>query len=178
MPAWNDLSTWLKTQLLVMALDQWQLQTFTVHLHGGLVAKSTIEGRDLRSVVRDRIRKKLSKALGRKAEFFFVVEGWSKRTKTKTQLHIHGGAFMLEAQEGPIILSAVGKACGQGLRGSKPEARSIHGKVYWRDGETYVNYIFKSVKRPDDRLERRRNHMSREAVGAAREFWLLLTAPR
>lgn len=178
MPAWEDLTPWLKAQVLVMALDQWHLQTFTVHLHKDLAQDCATNGKDPRVVIRDRMRKRLKAILGRPPEFFFVVEGWSKEKKVQVKLHIHGAAFMVEPSEGTEVMDAVAKACGQGLRGAKRERRAVHGKLYWREGPRYVDYLFKSVKRPDDRLERRRSHMSREAVGAAREMWGLMTEPR
>ena len=75
-------------------------------------------------------------------------------------------------------MEAVGKACGQGLYDRKRERRSVHGRMFWKDGPAYINYLFKSVRRPDQRLERRRIAMCREATQAAQEFWGLLTQPR
>lgn len=178
MPGWDDLSAWLKCQVLVMALEQWHLQTFTVHLHKDLARHCADSRKDPREVIRDRMRKRLKAALGRSPEFFFVVEGWSKARKVQVKLHIHGAVFMDGPSEEAKVMDAIAKACGQGLRGVKRERRSVHGKLYWRDGPRYVDYLFKSVKRPDDRLSRRRSHMSREAVGAAREMWGLMTEPR
>lgn len=178
MPAWNDLTPWLKTQVLVMALDQWHLQTFSVHLHRDLADNCSKLGLDPRVVVRDRMRKRLGPAMQRKPEYFFVIEGWSKDKKAAVPLHIHGGVFLDDPREARAVMEAIAKACGQALRGAKPEPRSVHGKLFWRDGPRYVDYLFKSVRRPDDRLQRRRMHMSREAVGTGREMWALMTEPR
>lgn len=179
MPQWSDLTPWLKTQLLVMACNQWLLQTFSVTIAMELEADWVARGADARKEMRERVRKHLGRVItDRRTEHFFVMEGWSKRAKAPTRLHIHGAAFVDSEEEGHMVVEAMGKAGGQGLYGRKPEPRAVHGKMYWREGPRYVDYLFKSVKRPDQRLERRRLTMSREATGAAREFWGLLTEPR
>lgn len=179
MPKWEDLTPWLKTQLLVMVSNEWLLQTFTVNIAQDLEAAWVSAGADPRKEMRERVRKHLGRVIAdRASEHFFVMEGWSKMSKAPTRLHIHGAAFVDSEEEGEAVIEAVGKAGGQGLHGRKPERRSVQGVMYWREGPRYVDYLFKSVKRPDQRLERRRLTMSREATGAAREFWGLLTEPR
>lgn len=177
MPSWNDLTPWLKAQVLVMSFNEWHLQTFSVHLHRDLEDDCLKRGLDSRIVIRDRLRKRLRKLLPRRPEYFFVIEGWSKKSKAKVPLHIHGGIFLEDPSEGPAVMEAVAKACGQGLRGAKPEPRAVHGRLFWREGPRYVDYLFKSVRKPDDRLNRRRLHLSQEAVGAGREMWGLMTEP-
>jgi hypothetical protein len=178
MPKWEDLTPWLKTRLLVMACNQWHLQTFDIIVTAGLESEWIKNGRDPRLELRERVRKHLGRVVDRRSEHFFVIEGWSKRDKSATRLHIHGGAFVDDKVEGERVVGAVAKACGQTIRGRKHDHRSIYGKLYWRDSPAYVNYLFKSVRRPDQRLDRQRLYMSREATGAAREFWGLLTEPR
>lgn len=178
MPNWEDLSPWLKCQLLVMACSQWELQTFSVIISRDLADEWIRKGADVRKEIRERMRKHIGRIIhDRKPEYFFVIEGWSTQKREQTRLHIHGGVFVYSRTEGEKVMEAVGKACGQGLHGRKPERRAVHGKMFWRQGPRYVDYLFKSVRRPDQRLERRRITMSREAVGAAREFWKLLTVP-
>lgn len=178
MPKWEDLTPWLKTRLLTMALNQWGMQTFNIVVTKELEDGWVRSGSDPRDELRERVRKHLGRVLDRRSEHFFVIEGWSKMAKAPTRLHIHGGAFIADHAEGDKIVDAVAKACGQTVRGRKHDARSIHGKIYWRDSPAYVNYLFKSVRRPDQRLGRQRLYMSREATGAAREFWGLLIEPR
>lgn len=178
MPKWEDLSAWLKSQVLVMCLHEWGLQTFTIHLHSDLEAKWLAAGKNPRVEIRNRLKREMDKAIGPRGEYFFIVEGWSKKDKKEVKLHIHGGGFIREDGDGPKIVEAASRACGQGVRGKPREARSVHEKVYWKEGQRYVDYIFKSVRRKDQRLGRRRLHMSREAVGAGREMWKLMTEPR
>jgi hypothetical protein len=161
-----------------MACNQWHLQTFNILVTADLEAEWAKRSKDPRRELRERVRKHLGRVVDRRSEHFFVVEGWSKRDKAPTRLHIHGAAFLDNPAEGKGVLDAVAKACGQTIRGRKPDPRSVNGKLYWRDSPAYVNYLFKSVRRPDERLDRQRLYMSREATGAGREFWALLTEPR
>ena len=177
-PPWEDLTAWLKAQVLVMALHQWDLQTFTVHLHRDLERKWVANGDDPRVKLRDRLRKQMVRRLGQRREYFFVIEGWSKKRKSEVRLHIHGGAFIAESGDGPKIVAAVASACGQGSGGRSREPKAVHHKIYWKEGRAYINYLFKSVRRKDHRLDRRRVHMSQEATGAGREMWRLMTDPR
>lgn len=178
MPRWEDLTPWLKCQLIVMAMSEFALQTFTVNVDAKLEHDWVSQGKDPIKELRERARKHVGRALDRKPEYFFVVEGWSKMSKAPTRLHIHGGVFFDNESERQRLIDAIAKTGGQRLHGRAQEPRSVHEKVYWRDGPRYVDYLFKSVRRRDARLECRRLTMSREATGAGREFWNLLTQPR
>ena len=178
MPPWTELSPWLKAQVLVMTLTEWGLQTFSIHLHPDLEASWLAVGRDPRVEIRDRFRKELEKTLGKKREYFFVVEGWSPHSKRQVGLHIHGGIFIAEQGDGDLGVDAAARACGHGIQGYRKIARAVHQKVYWKDGPKYIDYLLKSVRRPDHRLQRGRLHISREATGAGREMWGLMTEPR
>ena len=96
MPEWDDLSKWLQLQITVIAFFNWELETFSIHLHPKLEAAWVSEGRDLRKEIRDNMRREFNRLLGRRAEYYFVIEGWSKWTKSQTVIHIHGGAVILE----------------------------------------------------------------------------------
>jgi hypothetical protein len=178
MPAWEDLTDWLKTQVVVMALHEWGLQTFTIHLHRELEDKWLTAGKDIRVEIRNRMSREMKKLIGDRGEHFFVIEGWSKEKKQQVRLHIHGGGFIREDGDGSKIVAAAARACGQGTRGRPPEHRAIHHKLYWKAGKRYVDYILKSERREDPRLGKRRLHLSREAVGVGREMWGLMTEAR
>lgn len=178
MPKWEDLTPWLKTRLLTMACNQWSLQTFNVVTTAELERELELTGKDPRQELRERVRKHLGRVIDRRSEHFFIIEGWSKRNKTQTRIHIHGAAFIDTPEEGKRVVEAIAKACGQTVRGRKRDPRSVHGKIYWRDSPAYANYLFKSVRRPDKRFDCQRLYMSREATGAGREFWGLLTERR
>lgn len=174
MPEWDDLTQWLKVQLAVMLMDEWEFQTFNIHIHPKLEAKWVTEGRDVRAEVRNRLRKELG-AIRKGLEHFFVIEGWSKISKAPTGLHIHGGALIDRPGDGDRIIDAAMRAAGQGMRGQPRTPRSRHGEVYNRSGPAYVRYLFKSVRRQDDRLTKRRLTMSRTIVSATRDFWHEIT---
>lgn len=174
MPHWNDLTLWLKVQLAVMLMDEWSFQTFNIHIHPKLEAKLVAEGKDVRAEIRDRLRKELA-VIRPGLEHFFVIEGWSKFTKAPTILHIHGGALIDEPGDGERIKDAAMRASGQGIRGHPVTPRARHGAVFTKAGPRYVNYLFKSVRKQDDRLEKRRLTMSRSIVDATRDFWHEIT---
>jgi hypothetical protein len=175
MPQWNDLSAWMKVQLSVMLLHQWTFQTFNIHIDPKLEKQWLNEGRDVREVMRDRLRRELDRHLAPRREFFFVVEGWSKHTKAPTRLHIHGAAAIYESGDGEKIEAAAARAAGQGLRGRKYQPRAVHSDPFTRAGPAYINYLFKSVNRRDARLPERRLTMSRSVVNATRDFWNTIT---
>jgi hypothetical protein len=174
MPHWDDLTLWLKVQLAVMLMDEWSFQTFNIHIHPKLEAKLVAQGRDVRAEIRDRLRKELA-VIRPGLEHFFVIEGWSKLTKAPTILHIHGGALIDAPGDGERIKDAAMRAAGQGIRGHPVTRRAKHGAEFTRAGPRYVNYLFKSVRRHDDRLEKRRLTMSRSIVDATRDFWHEIT---
>ena len=173
MPSWDDLSSWLKMQVAVLLLDQWEFQTFNVDIHKDLQRAWISEGRDVRATIRDRLRREFDKGVRPKLEHFFVIEAWSKKTKAPTKLHIHGAAAIYpnEPNEGSKIMDAVARAAGHGLRGYTKQSRAVNGRMFTRDGPAYINYLFKSVRRRDDRLNERRVTMSRSVVRATRDFW-------
>jgi hypothetical protein len=173
MPGWNDLSPWLKMQLAVMLLDEWQFQTFNIDIHHDLEREWVKEGRDVRVAMRDRLRRELDKRVRPGLEHFFVIEGWSKRAKAQTKLHIHGAAAIYpdDPADPRKIMIAAGRAAGHGLQGYSRQRRAVHGRMFTRRGPAYINYLFKSVRRKDDRLNHRRVTMSRSVVRATRDFW-------
>lgn len=175
MPQWKDLSVWLKVQLAVMVLHEWTFQTFNIHLHPDLESSWVGNGRDVRMAIRDRLRRELDSLLTPRREFFFVVEGWSKHTRSPTRLHIHGGAAIYEPGDDQKIEDAAARACGHGLKGYSNQPRAVHSDEFTRAGPAYINYLFKSVSRHDDRLPDRRLTMSRSVVEAARDFWDTIT---
>lgn len=175
MPQWDDLSAWMKVQLAVMLLHEWTFHTFNIHIHPDLEKQWVGEGSDVREKMRDRLRTELVKLGVPRREFFFVVEGWSKHTKAPTVLHIHGAAAIYNDGDGDNIEQAAARAAGHGLRGFSRQPRAVHGDEFTRAGPAYINYLFKSVKRPDARLPERRLTMSRSVVDGAREFWNTLT---
>lgn len=171
MPQWEDLSGWLKMQLSVMLLNEWSFQTFDIHLHPDLESQWVNDGRDVRTMMRDRLRRELDGLLGPRREFFFVVEGWSKQTRAPTVVHIHGAAAIYHDFDDEKIEEAAARACGHGLKGYGKQSRAVYSQPFTREGPDYINYLFKSVRRRDDRLPDRRLTMSRSIVNATRDFW-------
>ena len=177
MPDWNDLSAWLKMQLAVMLLDEWELQTFNIHIHPDLERQWMRERRDPRVMMRDRLRRELDRRVRSRLEHFFVIEGWSKLQKAPTLLHIHGAAAIYpgELRDARNIMIAAARAAGHGLKGYSKQPRAVNGRMFTREGPAYINYLFKSVRRKDPRLSDRRFTMSRSATEGARELWNTIT---
>lgn len=87
------------------------------------------------------MRREVTRALGPRNEYMFVVEGWSKRAKAPTFLHIHGAFFLQEPGLKDTAMIAIGRACGHGLAGYSTMNRAIHSKRYWGAGlDTWITY--------------------------------------
>jgi hypothetical protein len=179
MPHWDDLSKWLKVQQAVWVFDAWKFLTFNVHLHPELeskwVAEWLADRRDIRKRIMAELRRELTRLVRPEPEFFFVLEGWSVRDRAPTRLHIHGGVAVLDPSEEPTIKAAVERACGHGVAGRKRTRRAVHFKPYTIERAAYINYLFKAERKADPRLPDRRLAMSQSTVGAARDFWHMLT---
>lgn len=179
MPHWNDLSKWMKLQVCIWLMANWKVHTFHNHIHRDLSAKWLAEDKDVRAMVRDRLRKEFAKVTvdheGKTTsrEFFFVIEAHSRRTKQATVLHIHGAAAIYDEldDEEENIRSAAGRAVGHGVRGFSPIPRAVKAIPYYNNGASFINYLYKFVRRKDDRLNEKRVTMSRSLVGAARSYW-------
>lgn len=174
MPMWNDLSHWMKVQVITFAyLDDFL--TFNINIHPKLEAQWVSEGRDIAKVMRDRLRKELDKEFSPGREFMFVLEGWSANHNGPTYLHIHGGAAVRAIGDGAKVASAAGRAAGHGLRGFTPVRRAIHTREFEVCRAAYANYLFKAARRSDPRLTKRRLVMSQQMTYTARLFWESIT---
>ena len=175
MPQWDDLSQWMKVMLATMACYQWDLLTFNVHLHADLEQQLVASGR-VRPLLAERVRKHITRALGKGREFFFVIEGLSKHTLAPTVLHIHGGAAVFEPEDLRRIKGAVAKAAGH-LPGASKQPRAIHTKLFTTLQAAYGDYLFKFAKRADVRLDQKRLVMSQGMTRAGRDLWIDITRP-
>jgi hypothetical protein len=175
MPHWDDLSVWMKVQLAIMAMNNWKVQTFNIHIHPDLEQAWAAAGKDPRVMMRDRIRKEFDRLVRPRLDWFFVIEGWSIKSRSHTVLHVHGAAANFEDGDEKKIMNAAARAAGHGLKGYAVMPRAIHGRLFERERAAYATYLLKAARRHDDRLGRRRLTMSREMVGAARLFWETIT---
>jgi hypothetical protein len=175
MPQWDDLSQWMKVMLATMGCAQWDLLTFNIHLHPDL-EQELVASQRVRPALAERVRKHISRALGPGREFFFVIEGLSKRTLAPTNLHIHGGAAVFERRESQLIEAAVAKAAGH-LPSASKQARAVHSKLFTTLQPAYGDYLFKFAKRADARLDEKRLVMSHGMTAAGRELWIDITRP-
>ncbi len=175
MPKWADLSAWLKIQVSALALQNWSFQTFNVQIHPKLEQEWVSQAKDVRTMMRDRLRRELDRAVRTQVEWFFVIEGMSTRTRAQTNLHIHGGASTIEPGDAAKVMTAVSRAAGHGLTGYPKVPRAVHGKKFRVERAAYATYLLKFARRHDDRLQERRLTMSRSMVGAARAFWETIT---
>lgn len=175
MPAWKDLSAWMKVQIVTAAFNQWTFLTFNIGIHPDLEQRWLADGKDIRATMRDRVRRELDKAVGQGREFFFVLEGWSTWTKEPTKLHVHGGVAIYEPGDDESLETAVARAAGHGLKGYSKVNRAIHSEIFKRERAGYATYLFKSARRHDDRMPERRLTMSTSATAAGRELWDTIT---
>jgi len=185
-PQYKDLSRWFKLDLLVMAMHEYGFVTFDIHIHPKLEKQWTDEKRDPRHEMAMRTRKelgKLSNCPDGGWEFAFVVEGWGKQSQRsrdwsnpkQVDLHLHGFAAIYDAGDEEAIKTAIGRACGHGLRGYPKLSRKTHKRTFYREGVTYPNYLFKYSRRKDDRLGYRRDYISNAGTALATEFWDTIT---
>ncbi len=175
MPQWKDLSAWMKVQVAALAMHNWDFLTFNVQLHPDLEARLVGERQDPRTYIRDRLRKELKKAYHPRAEWYFVIEGVSTRTKAPTFLHLHGGIALYEGTTQEVVKNAVLAATGHNRQGATKVPRALHAKPFRTEQAAYATYLFKYARRHDDRLPERRLTMSSEMTGAARSFWEMIT---
>jgi len=182
LPQYKDLSRWFKFDLLVMAMHECGFVTFDIHIHPKLEKQWADEGRDPRAEMAERTRKELSKLSNYPDsgwEFAFVVEGWGKQSQRsrdwsnpkQVNLHLHGFAAIYDAGDEDAIKTAIGRACGHGLRGYPKLPRKTYKKTFYREGATYPNYLFKYARRKDERMGYRRDYMSHAATALAIELW-------
>lgn len=178
MPLWEDLSQWMKVQLVTMVLKG-EFLTFNIRIHPDLEERWTPSGKpavdDPRRKMAERIRKELDNSLGKGREFFFVIEGWSKDTQAPTYLHFHGGAALRDAGDEGKIEVAVGRAAGHGLNGFAKIARAVHTAPFSVEQAAYANYLFKAANRYDPRLPDKRLAISNSMTDTARLFWETIT---
>jgi hypothetical protein len=174
MPRWEDLSQWMKVQVIPMVIKD-EFLTFNIRIHPDLERQWVTEGRNIRSVMRDRLRGELDVAVGKGREFFFVIQGWSKKTRSPTYLHIHGGAALRDHGDDVGIELAAGRAAGHGLKGYSKVDRAVHSEPFKVEQAAYANYLFKAARKPDDRLLERRLTMSNSLTALARSFWETIT---
>lgn len=175
LPAWEDLSAWMKVQVVAAVLNQWEFLTFNIVLHPDLETRWLLNGQDPRAMMRDRVRRELDAEIETKREFFFVLEGWSTKSKKTTKLHVHGGVAIYGPGEGKRIEVAIARAAGHGLKGYSVVKRALHFRPFSRERAGYATYLFKSARRYDDRMPDRRLTMSRSATAAGRELWNSIT---
>ena len=98
MPQWKDLSQWMKVTMATIVCHEWKLLTFNVNLHPDLETDLIATG-EVRRKLGERVRKHLAKAVGGGREYFFVIEGHSKASRTPTRLHMHGAIALHDGAE-------------------------------------------------------------------------------
>lgn len=177
MPKWEDLSQWMKVMMATMAGHQWDLLTFNINLHPELEANLVSDELVIRTVMAERVRKHLTRSIGRGREYFFVIEGHQKRSGDETGLHLHGAIAIHTAHERKVIEDAIAKAAGQDVHRRGRVKRSVHSKPFSMIRVAYGNYLFKFARKFDARLDDRRLVMSQAMTAAARMLWIAITRP-
>lgn len=170
MPQWRDLSQWMKVNLAVIVCFEWDLLTFNINLHPELESELVAKG-NVRHALAERARKHLSRSVGRKREYFFVIEGHEKHSGAQTHLHIHGAIAIRSGDDVKNVMGALGRAAGHDVRGLKKTPRALHSEWFKIVQAAYANYLFKFVRRPDPRLDEKRLVLSQGMNQAAHMFW-------
>ncbi|UYY59742.1 hypothetical protein [Sphingomonas sp. S2-65] len=176
MPQWDDLSDWMKIQVMALTYDK-EFLTFNIRIHPNLEDRWVAAAADPRAKMRDRVRSELDKAVGTGREFFFIIEGWSKDTNGPTYLHLHGGAAIRAAGDHVKVEAAVARAAGHGQRGFSAVPRAIHSAMFSTHQAAYATYLLKAARRPDPRLPDRRMAVSNSMTQTARLFWESISRP-
>jgi hypothetical protein len=103
-PAWRDLTPWMKVQIATLALAERGYMQFTVHLHDDLVSELETAGRDRRVYLRDSISRHLKRRFDMPPWFFFVMEDLDS-DGAPTRIHAHGS---IELRPAPLPTSGPG----------------------------------------------------------------------
>jgi hypothetical protein len=176
MPQWEDLSQWMKVMIATLLGHQWDLLTFNVHLHPELETRLAASGA-LREKLAERVRKELTKAVG-KREFFFVIESFSKDTGLPVIVHMHGAVCAYDRSEAVALEGALLRAAGHNVGGRQQTARATSSRWFELLRVAYGNYLFKFARKFDPRLDDRRLVMSQPMTAAARDLWIDITRPK
>lgn len=177
MPKWDDLSKWMKVQIAVMALNNWELLTFNLDIHPELESDWVRGRKDPRAMTRDRVRKALAKLGDPPREFFYVLEATEKTNKQPTKLHLHGAVLLYGEDTIARVRKALLHAGGHGVGNRMAMPRALAVKPFSKERAAYATYLFKFRKRPDPRIAERRLTMADPTTRAAREFWEMITEP-
>lgn len=87
---WEELSEWMKAHLgFQMGLELGGF-SFTANLHPGLESKWLSNGTPIAPLIQKRVRRELEAVGLKDLPYFYVIEGRSRHTKSRTGLHIHG----------------------------------------------------------------------------------------
>lgn len=176
-PRWEDLSQWLKIQVVTMAYFG-DFLTFNIRIHPDLEerwAPGGVARDDVRAKMVERVRKEFDTAVGRGREWFFVVEGWSKDKRASTYLHIHGGVAIHQPGDDELLEAAVARAAGYDVNRQGGNGRAVHSARFAIEQAAYATYLLKAAKKPDPRLTDRRIAMSSAITSTSRAFWEMIT---
>lgn len=177
MMEWDDLSSWMKIQLIIMAMNDLKsgFMSFTIKVPVDLEKKWTKEGRNPTSMMRDRFRKQFDRNGLSGIRFFFVMEGSKDRTREETRLHCHGGVFIPPHSSENDIKKSLNKVGGKGVKGTRYVDRDVYFHPYNHKGPAWAKYMFKNIDVRDRRLIGNRVAMSRSATRGAKAYWNLIT---
>ena len=98
LPAWRNLSPWMKAQLVTLVLAEKGYMQFKLHIHDDTAEEWEARGKDFRDELRNKVSYQLKRHFGKNPPmFFFVIED---RTSggSDTRPHAHGSIEIIEAE--------------------------------------------------------------------------------
>jgi hypothetical protein len=176
LPAWDELSEYMKIAQAWVATVQEQGFAFTVNVHPDLEKQWLLSNKRANEQVQKRLKKELDKQGIGDLPYAYVIEARSKTTRSRKKLHLHG--YLCPAN--PVEASKFKVALEYALLGNNLKkvgrSRAIDIRPAYDRGHDarWAIYIMKNYDKYDRRLAHGRTFMSRAMTQGAREFWSLV----
>jgi hypothetical protein len=178
---WKHLTEYMKLQLGFLVAIEFGGYSFTCNIPEELTQKWIESDISIPKNIQKKCRRALEKYDLTGLPYAYVLEGRSRSTRSRTNLHIHGyiiaenpmiATKFKQAMEGALLYDR-DKKIGKSKAFDIQRAYDID-KGDGRGFGRWVGYFTKNVSRWDARIRGRRLFMSRPLTQTAKEFWELL----